>query len=60
MTELTKCFDRGCSQRNDCARYDTAEPEYFDLPSLFPYDVSLSDPCPHFVDRDSPSQGEGW
>ena len=60
MTELTKCFDRGCSQHGDCARFQDTEPEYHDLPSLKPYDEPIGDPCPHFADRDSPSRGDEW
>jgi hypothetical protein len=59
MTELTPCFDKGCNPHADCARFVDAEPEYHDLPSLQPYDQPLSDPCPHFVDRDKTSRGEG-
>jgi hypothetical protein len=49
MTELTPCFDKGCPQRNDCARFQDAEPEYHDMPSLRSYEDPLSDPCEHFV-----------
>ena len=59
MTELTKCFDRGCPQHADCARFTDAELiEFHDLPSFQPYDQPLSDPCPHFVGRDKTSRVE--
>lgn len=49
-----RCRDNGCSERGQCLRWLCRDSGTDCLPSLFPYDIPLSEPCPL---RIPPDQG---
>lgn len=58
--DYCRCHDDGCTHRKICARYlerNSGVDCTSHCASLFPYDISLSDPCPAFIEVKNDSRG---
>jgi hypothetical protein len=50
--DICRCHDDGCSEREQCLRWllrDDYSGEAPHMPSLFPYDLPIGDPCPRQI-----------
>lgn len=47
--DVTRCHDGGCSERHECRRWLERDTGRSHVASLFPYDISLRERCPHRI-----------
>lgn len=59
--DVTRCHDSGCNQAQSCLRFilrNAGGDRTPHMQSLFPYDIPICDPCPHFITKKEEESNE--